>query len=156
MSCECNLIKIDSNNCLCNPTNANWKQIILNQIIILPEKYPDIMRINSVKMDVNILNTTFVQTPDSLDIPNAEGTYLTGLKLIVNGEITETISYNGDDVCKIYNYRTSQVFSTFIVLDPGFDVCKPVSVDACIEGALIQPLDERAIQQNIGVFVRVL
>ncbi|MGL5150819.1 MAG: hypothetical protein ACRC7N_09650 [Clostridium sp.] len=152
---NCNSVNVIIPNCAISPTSQNWKHTIINEKLELPINMPEIKNIQSVSASIKITNSNIILTPDSLDTLNAEGTNLTGLKLLVSGVVDEVINYESVDTCKNYSFNHSEPFTTFIVLDPGFDINAPYCLKGCLEGMMVNKLNCRSIQKNIAIFVAV-
>lgn len=150
---NCKSIDLQVSNCQIQPTTNNWKHLIVNEVVQLPVGYPSIRSIKSVKVSLKINSTNFMQTPDSEGIINAEGTYLSGLKLFVNGEIDQVITYDSGEICKIYSFTHTQPFSTYIVMPLNYDITRNVCLKSCIEGVLVNQISGEEIQKNVGVFL---
>lgn len=150
---SCNVININSPSCNLQPTTNNWKHTVINERIVIPDSMPDIKSIKSVNLSMKITSSNFIITPDSVTIPNVEGTYLTGLKLVVNGEVNETITYDSGEACKLYSFNHKEPFTTFIVMDPNFNISNPVCLKSCIEGVLVQQISCRQIVKDVAIFV---
>lgn len=155
MSIGCSVVNVQSNPCSVTSSNSNWKQTLVNERVILPDNLPDIKNLNSVKATLKITSSNIIQTPDSINVANMEGTYLTGLKLVVNGEIDQTIVYDSGENCKLYSFKHVEPFTTFIVLANGFNVNGNICLSGCVDGVLVKQVGCREIQKSIGVFIAV-
>lgn len=150
---NCNVVTLKTPICTTISQTKNWKHSVINERLSIPYSMPNIKAIQSVSTNIKINSTDFILTPDSNYIANGEGTYLTGVKLVVSGEIEETITYESTLSCKLYSFNHNEPFTTFIVLDPSFDINSEICLKSCIEGVLVQKIDCRQIQKNIAIFL---
>ncbi|WP_416176466.1 hypothetical protein [Clostridium sp.] len=85
-------------NGICDPTTIDlttypyWTQISIPETLVVPEQKPDIEEINSINASVEIVRTKVIVTPTS-DGENIEGKILTGRKLIIEGNVVQSVSY---------------------------------------------------------------
>lgn len=131
-----------------------WTQLSIPQVVIMPEDRPDIEDINKVYNKVEITSTNIIGTPCS-DIPNAEGLSLTGKKLIVEGNICQTVIYTSKTACQSVHPAHFKIpFCSYIVIDPDTDIeLDKYCVSPCIEDVYAQVLSERLIFMNITLFL---
>ena len=171
-------------------TDYNWTEISIPEILTIPDKKPDIEHIDKVLISAVVSCTRLVETPLNLEvdtsttpnvfaldsqgfpipIPNAEGTYLTGRKLIVEGYLKQKIVYTADvSVQSVHSAHFEMPFSAFIIVYPKFvnvsggvvpvdtaivDVNQDFCVETCIEDVFAKELDERTIFKNVTLFLR--
>lgn len=152
---RCNVINIQSKPCNITPVGNNWKHTVINERIVLPDSMPNINSVQGVTATLKINSTNFIITPDSGTTENSEGTLVTGLKLLVNGQIEENITYDSGISCKLYSLKHTEYFTTYIVLDSGYDITKAICLSSCIEGIMVEQVDCRQILKNVAVFVTV-
>lgn len=150
---SCNVVNIQNKTCSITPTGNNWKQLVVNERITLPDSMPDIKNLQSVTANLTINSTNFILTPDSVNTENAEGTLVTGLKLLVNGQIDQNITYSSGQNCKVYSLSHTEYFTTYIVLTAGYDITQGVCLKSCIEGILVEQIDCRQILKNVAIFL---
>ncbi len=93
-----------------------FTQISTYEKIKLPEDNPDIEYILSVIIEPEILNLKLIETP----IGNADsGLNLTGWKLIIEGQINQSITYSAqveDGSQPVFVLNNNLLFSSFIVI----------------------------------------
>lgn len=154
----------------CNITNDSlelypfWTEIAIPETLIIPEQKPDIEQLNSVKVEVKILRKKIIQTPqsDSSTPPivppdNWEGKILTNRKLIVEGELLQTIVYTADvPEQSLHTAHFVVPFSAFIVLEADTDLDDNFVVNACVEDVFIKNICPRQIFKNITLLLHAV
>lgn len=171
-------------------TDYNWTEISIPEILCVPPQKPDIEHIDKVLISAEVTSSKLIETPRFLQIdtsttpnvysvdnygfniplPNAEGTYLTGRKLIIEGVLKQKIVYTADvDVQSVHSAHFEIPFSAFIILYPKFsnavggivpvttalvDLNEDFCIDACIEDVYVQAMDPRTIFKNVTLFLR--
>ena len=188
----CDLNTIDFTT-ITNPsykTDYNWTEISVPEVLLVPCQKPDIENIDKVQIKADILCSKVIETPRYLQIntattpnvytvdangfqiplPNAEGTYLTGRKLLIEGMLRQKIVYTADvPEQSVHSAHFDIPFSAYIILYPKFsnavgnvvqvdtaivDVEQEFCVNACIEDVYVEALDERTIFKNVTLFLR--
>lgn len=148
----------------CNPKIYNqkettaWVQITVPEILPLPDCYPDIEEIDRIYVNVIIESTTGLDTPIANE-PNIEGTKLTGKKLMVNGNICETIVYTANS-CEqsLHSINFKFPFCTEIVLnkDVDFEFAK-FYIKPCVENVFAKAIAlDLYVMENIELNLKVL
>ena len=171
-------------------TDYNWTEISIPEVLLVPCKKPDIESIDKVLITVKILCAKLIETPKYLKInasvtpniyeldangfpiplPNTEGTYLTGRKLLVEGVLKQKIIYTANVPDQsVHSVHFDVPFSSYIIVYPKFtnavnnvatvdtamvDLEQDFGVEACIEDVYIEALDERTIFKNVLLFLR--
>lgn len=114
----------------CRPASGEWVQLFVPKIMDVPEQKPSMEGIVSVNSCVNVISQRIVKTPSVTsytniagvvipgnEIRNAECTFLTGRKLIVEGIITQKVIYTSLAADQALHSATFLVpFSTFIIV----------------------------------------
>ncbi|SFC66402.1 SPOCS domain-containing protein [Clostridium uliginosum] len=145
---------------LCDPKNFNqkdkaaWTQITVPEILPLPECYPNIEDIDRIYVNVLIECTRVIETAVS-DGANVEGTILTGRKLMVDGNICQTVVYTAD-TCEqsLHSINFKFPFCTSIVLDPKTDLEEDeFCVEVCVENVFAKALNPRTIFKSVTLFL---
>ncbi|MCT4605599.1 MAG: DUF3794 domain-containing protein [Marinisporobacter sp.] len=152
---------------LCDPsvfdlaTYPYWTQISIPESLILPEQKPDIEQINSVNISVEILRKKVIVTPNSDGVENQEGKLLTGRKLIVEGQLCQTINYTAAvPEQSVHSAHFVVPFSAFIVLADPISGTDPLDlnfdVNACVEDVFILNVCPRQIFKNVTLFLQAV
>lgn len=154
---------------LCDPTTIDleaynyWTQISIPENLIIPDEKPDIEQINSVKVTVEILKKKVIVTPNDVgsDSTNLEGKILTGRKLIVEGQLCQTISYTADvPEQSIHSAHFVVPFSAFIVIDLDIGGDDPLDlnfeINACVEDVFIKSFCPRQIFKNVTLLLQAV
>ena len=139
----------------CNVTGT-WTQISIPEVFKLPANKPDIETIDKVVVDVQILSSRVVDTPIG-PFPtreNAEGTRLTGKKLVVEGVLKQNVVYTAARPDQpVFSVHFDVQFSAFIVLAANADQ-KEFCVEACIEDVFVIRFNYREIFKNVTLFLQ--
>lgn len=139
----------------CTETGA-WTQISVPEVFTLPDSKPDVGTIDKVFVDVQIISTRIVNTPigPCPTRENAEGTRLTGKKLVVEGVLKQKVVYTAASPDQpVYSAHFDAQFSAFIVLAPSAHH-KDFYVEACIEDVFVIPFNCREIFKNVTLFLQ--
>lgn len=132
---------------------GNWTQISIPEVFQLPCEKPDIETIDKVLVDVKILSKRIVTTPILPNGENAEGTRLTGRKLVVEGLLKQKVVYTAKlPTQPVHAAHFDVPFSAFIVLSRSdvTDWC----VDTCIEDVFVMPYSCREIFKNVTLLLQ--
>lgn len=138
-----------------------WTQIFIPETLIIPDMKPDIEQLNSVKVEVEIIRKKVIITPDSETMENEEGKLLTGRKLIIEGQLCQTVTYTAQNPKQsVHKAHFIVPFSAFIVVPKTFG--SPTAVDAlnvnfrinsCVEDVFIKKVCPRQIFKNITLLL---
>jgi hypothetical protein len=189
-NCDLNSITFTT---LANPNykkDYNWTEISIPELLKVPVQKPDIENIDKVQITAEILCTKLIETPRFLQIDatttpniystdtngfqiplaNAEGTFLTGRKLLVEGILKQKIVYTAEVATQsVHSAHFDVPFSAYIIVYPKFsntvgtrvvvdtalvDVDQEFCVQACIEDVYVEALDPRTIFKNVTLFLR--
>ena len=175
MDCGCLTKEVIDISGLCNINSLNlaapnnvWTEIIVAESLVIPIEKPDIEQINAVNISTNIVRQKVVVTPTSPKdaagnlIPNFEGKTLTGRKLIVEGELCQTVTYTAN-VCSqtVHSAHFVVPFSAYLVIpganSAGIDSLKlNFQVNACIEDVFIKEFSPRHIFKNVILLLQAV
>lgn len=135
-------------------TMEPWTQISVPQVMMLPDNKPDIEAINKIYNNIEISSTTIITTPCS-DIPNVEGLYLTGKKLLIEGYICQTVVYTANVACQSLHPAHFKIpFSSYVIINSDADIeLDQYCVISCIEDVYAQVLSPRMIFMNVTLFL---
>lgn len=159
----CDTSKIDFSEC---DEIVNSTEISIPEILTIPCEKPCIESIDKVFVDVKIISKRMVKTPAALSVgttpaqitpvPNKEGTFLTGGKLVVEGILCQKIVYTADlPVQSVHSAHFKVPFSVFIMLPLGTDVDEDkFCVDVCVEDVFVKKISCKQIFKNVTVFFR--
>jgi len=79
-----------------------FKQFIVDETLVIPTEKPDVEQITSIMVEASITNSKTIATP-------------TGLKIIVNGELTQKIIYTANEPTQsVHSAYFVKQFCTFI------------------------------------------
>lgn len=151
---------------LCDPTkitfaqtpplnDRNWTEISIPEMLYIPCQKPDIEHIDKLFINAEITCKKVIKTPAS-NTASAEGLFLKGRKLIVEGILHQKVIYTAlVPNQKVHAAHFNIPFSTFIVLPQG-SIDEKFCVDVCIEDVFIKALSRRQIFKNVTLFLRAV
>lgn len=188
--CDPSTIQFSKSTDVSYKTDYNWTEISIPEILCIPHLKPDIEHIDKVLISAEITSAQLIETPRFLQIdssttpnvyatdangfniplPNSEGTYLTGRKLLVEGILKQKIVYTADvDVQSVHSAHFEIPFSAFMIVYPKFtnavggrvpvegaivDLNEDFCIEACIEDVYIHAIDCRTMFKNVTLFLR--
>ncbi|MCT4618907.1 MAG: DUF3794 domain-containing protein [Marinisporobacter sp.] len=133
-------------------TTPNWTEISIPEVLAIPPQKPDIETIDKVFVKVKIISKRVVETPDSAGGDNAEGTQLTGRKLIIEGILKQKVVYTANVPRQtVHSAHFDIPFSAFIVIDGNTDLDAQFCVKPCVEDVFIKALNDREVFKNVTV-----
>ncbi|MGL5692797.1 MAG: DUF3794 domain-containing protein [Peptostreptococcaceae bacterium] len=165
----------------------NWTEISIPEILCIPPQKPDVEHVDQVFVSVDITCVKLIETPKYLatvdnagvleydldadgfpiPLPNDEGTYLTGRKIIVDGILKQKVVYTGEVTSQsVHSAHFEIPFSAFIIAYPKFeddevvvsdaivDLEEQFCVDVCVEDVFIKRLDPRTLFKNVTLFLK--
>lgn len=183
MNCECLVQDIIDVAGLCDLSTIDlqtfpfWTEISVPETLIIPERKPDIEQINSVNVAVKIIRQKVIPTPISpmITIPtkcpttrvemNIEGRVLTGRKLIVEGELCQTVNYTAlVPEQTVHSAHFVIPFSAYIVIPKMIpeDKCGTDTLNlnfqvlACVEDVFIKEFSRRSIFKNVTLLLQAI
>lgn len=141
----------------------NWAQVIIPEVLYIPDCYPDIENIEKIYITVEITKSMVIETPSSIkdangdsliDGMNNEGAIATGRKLIVSGKLCQTIVYTAD-VCvqSLHSVNFEYPFCEYIVLPEDVDLDQKFCVEACVEDVYAKVLTPKTIFKSVTLFL---
>lgn len=147
-----------------------WVQLFVSKIVDIPDVKPSAEGIDSVNTAVNIFSQRVIKTPvvtgytnssgefiPGSEIPNAEGSYLTGRKLVLEGVITQKVIYTAlQDDQALHSASFLIPFSTFIIVDSDTALSKEYKISAYLEDVFSCLLSERSIFLNNTLFIKAV
>ncbi|WP_053956606.1 DUF7507 domain-containing protein [Inediibacterium massiliense] len=130
-----------------------FKQISVEENVVIPPQKPDAEEILEVKVEVEIDETYYIKTPV---VTSYEGQVLTGNKLIVEGTLKQKVLYIADEPTQSVHAAHFHVpFSTFLVLPQDCKNCGLVKVEGIVEDVFFQLLeDKRTVFKNITLLIK--
>lgn len=154
----------------CNVADGRWVQFYLPKIVDIPVQKPDMEGIVTVNSCTEIISQRVVKTPtvtgytnansvfiDGATIPNAECTFLTGKKLIIEGIITQKVIYTALTAEQDLHSASFKIpFSTFIIVPKDTPLTQEFRVTAYLEDVYANMLSERSIFFNNTLFVKAV
>lgn len=146
-----------------------WTQIAIQENLHIPEIKPEIEHITGVNVAVRIIRKKVIVTPSTKNCPNYEGKLLTGRKLIVEGELCQTISYIAvRSEQPVHSARFIIPFSAFIVIpkkvrvwhkDGEEDVDSlniTYQINTCLEDVFIKKVNSREVVDNVMLLLQAV
>jgi hypothetical protein len=136
--------------------DRNWTEISVPELLTIPDEKPDIEQIDKIFVKVKIISKRVVATPVAT-VENAEGTKLTGRKLIVEGIIEQKIVYTADvPEQSLHSAHFNIPFSAFIVLPKDVKLEDKFCVEVCVEDVFAKVFSCRDIFKNVTLFLRAV
>ena len=128
-----------------------FKEIHVEEMFEIPEQKPNIEQIIKVEVNPRIKSVKLIKTVKGISM---EGQKLTGLKLIVEGELKQRIQYVADVVEQnVHAMNKTMLFSTFIILPEDFCEDRIINVVPYIEDISALQIDRRNIYKNITMLL---
>lgn len=150
-----------------NATDDKWVQFFIPEIYDIPDIKPNMEGIISVSSCVDIISQRVIKTPTVTGttingvkvpgdhIPNAEGTLLTGKKLIVEGILKQKVMYTSTATDQaIHTAHFSVPFSVFIIVDVNTPLTQRFKIQPFIEDIFACRLSERSLFKNTTLFLK--
>lgn len=151
----------------CKSTGDQWVQFFIPEIVDIPNQKPNIEGLVGVHSCIEIISQRVVKTPvvtgytsangqfiSGDTIPNAEGTKLTGKKLVIEGFIRQKIIYTAlNSEQSLHSAHFIMPFSTFIILDKDTPLSKKFNVLPYIEDVYALQLSTRSVFKNTTIFI---
>lgn len=152
----------------CGVVPDKWVQLFIPYIKDIPEEKPSIEGIVSANTSVEIISQRVIKTPvvqgytlpdgtvvPGSEIPNAECTFLTGRKLILEGIIKQTIVYTALLEDQALHSATFKIpFSAFIIIDGTTPLSQKFRVRPVVEDVFACKLSERSVFSNTTLFIQ--
>ncbi|MEN6411793.1 MAG: DUF3794 domain-containing protein [Veillonellales bacterium] len=150
--------------------NPFWTEISVPETLIIPSQKPCIEQINSVNISANIVRKKVIITPRSPVtgtefITNYAGVVVTGRKLIVEGQLCQTVTYTAEvPEQTVHSVHFVVPFSAYIVI-PQFITIGTTSVDTqlinfqvnvCVEDLFIKEFRDRYIFKNVTLLLQAV
>lgn len=154
----------------CRPASDQWVQFYVPKILDIPAQKPDAEGIVSVSSCVELISQRVVNTPvvtgytrlDGVfvpgeDIPNAEGTHLTGKKLVIEGVIRQKVIYTALAADQSLHAASFTIpFSTFIIVGADEPLSQDFILYPYLEDVFACRLSERSIFSNNTLFIKAV
>jgi len=146
-----------------------WTQISIQENLNIPDIKPEIEQITGVNVAVRIIRKKVIVTPSTDECPNFEGKLLTGRKLIVEGELCQTLSYIAAR-CEqpVHSARFVIPFSAFIVIPKSVRVWykdddqevdslhTTYQINTCLEDVFVKKITPREIFDNVMLLLQAV
>lgn len=143
--------------------NRNWTELSIPEVMVVPPQKPDIEVINKVFVKLKIFSKRVVETPVPTDptVPNEEGTFLTGRKLIIEGLLKQKIVYTADlPQQSLHSFHFDVPFSAFIVIPELLNGEDTLNIDfcvkSCIEDVFVKVFNSREVFKNVTLFLTAI
>lgn len=152
----------------CVNISDKWVQLFIPEIKDIPTQKPNLEGVISVTTAVQIISQRVIKTPTVTgytdangnvirgnEIPNAECTFLTGRKLIIEGIIRQKVVYTASVENQAMHSATFSIpFSTFIIIDGNTPLNQSYKIYPFVEDAFVCKLSERSIFTNSTLFIK--
>ncbi len=153
---------------LTSNSDNKWVQFYIPEVIDIPEQKPDVEDIVSINSCIEIISQHVIKTPvvtgyvnsngitiPGTSIPNAEGSKLTGRKLIITGILKQQVIYTAAVAEQsVHSASYSIPFSIYIIVDADTPLSQRFRVTPYIEDIWAIRLSERSIFKNSTIFIK--
>ena len=130
---------------------SNFKQITVESYLNIEVSKPEVESINKINGDIKIGNYHTVKTAETI---SNEGQYLTGYKLVINGDIEVVIEYTENNLSRrVHSAKYIIPFSTFIILPRGYNLGSKIEVEGILENLYHKLIDGRVLFVNIATII---
>ncbi|SCM82789.1 conserved hypothetical protein [uncultured Sporomusa sp.] len=146
-----------------------WTQISIQENLNIPDIKPEIEQITGINVAVRILKKKVIVTPSTNACPNYEGKILTGRKLIVEGELCQTLSYiAARSEQPVHSARFVIPFSAFIVIPKTVQVWYKdedqevdslhitYQINTCLEDVFVKKITPREVFDNVMLLLQAV
>lgn len=154
----------------CGVDSDMWVQLFVSEILDIPEQKPDMEGICTVNSSIKIISQRVVKTPvvtgytpvggtfiSGDEIDNAEGTRLTGKKLVIEGIIRQKAIYtslSSDQALHSADFLIP--FSAFIIVDADAPLTQKYKISAIVEDVFVCGLSEKSFFTNNTIFIKAV
>lgn len=146
-----------------------WTQILIQENLPITDTKPEIEQITAVNVAVRVIRKKVIVTPCTNSCPNFEGKLLSGRKLIVEGELCQTITYiAARSEQPVHSARFTIPFSAFIVIPKMVSVSyknreKEIDslhinyqISACLEDVFVKEINSRLLFDNVMLLLQAV
>ena len=148
-------------------SDNKWVQFYVPEVIDIPSQKPDVEDIVSVNSCIQIISQHVVKTPvvtgyvtstgttiPGSAITNAEGTKLTGRKLIITGLLKQKVIYTAlVPEQSVHSASYCVPISVYIIIDANTPLSQSFRVTPYIEDIWAIRLSERSLFKNTTIFI---
>lgn len=152
----------------CTAKTDKWVQLFVTKIVDIPTQKPSMEGIVSVSSCVEIISQRIIKTPVVIgytnqagvvipgnEIPNAECTFLTGRKLVIEGVITQKVVYTSLAPSQALHSATFLIpFSTFIIVEGNRALSEEFRIYPYLEDVYVSMLSDRTVFSNNTLFIK--
>lgn len=144
-----------------------WTQILIQEKLPITCTKPEIAQITEVNVAVRVIRKKVIVTPCTNACPNFEGKLLSGRKLVVEGELCQTVTYIA--ACSEQSVHSAHFeipFSAFIVIPKTVRVCYQDSekeidslnldyqISSCLEDVFVKDLNPRLVIDHVMLLLQ--
>ncbi|MCM8709594.1 DUF3794 domain-containing protein [Clostridium sp. SYSU_GA19001] len=130
---------------------APIKEFNVQETLDIPAEKPDIEQLVKVKSELIITSTKVIKTPAAISLSEQ---VLTGWKVIIEGELKQTVQYVADKPAQsVHGAHFDVPFSNFVVLPPDFEEGQCVNMEGYIEDIYAEKIGKRQIFKNITILL---
>lgn len=131
-----------------------FKQLQLQDIMVIPEQKPDVEQIISVSAKIEITKNYIIDTATG---QSCEGQLLTGKKLVVEGKLHQKVEYVAELAEQpVHAAHFTLNFSTYIVLGTDISCYNKFDVVPYIEDIYVKQLNKRKIFKNVLILLNAV
>lgn len=146
-----NLVEISGISELIPSNIKDFKYVYTSRILNLPTDRPEIKRILRLTAKAIVNSKKVVYTPKS---QSKDGQILTGIKLIVQGNLMLSLEYLPDSRSGFpITIDFTNPFTTYIVLNEDFDCNSDIVIDIYVQNFYFKHVSKRIIATNTLLLV---
>ena len=135
-------------------TSRSFKQFQVQEILYIPPQKPDMERILSVHVNIEINSKTVIHTSHGISY---EGQILTGKKLVIEGCLHQKVEYIADNPLQsVHVAHFTMPFSSYIILDDKANCENEYDVRGYIEDIYVKQVGTRKIFKNVMILLHTI
>lgn len=136
-----------------------WTERVIQELVAIPGTSPRVSEVNSVNISINIIRKEVIVTPIA-SIENIEGKFVTGRKVVLEGQLCQIIEYTTvDPYDQLRTMTVYNPFSAYIVVPKEVDIngelIDSLSVNfdiySCVEDLNVNNIDGCKLLKTVSV-----
>lgn len=130
---------------------SSFKQVNIDECLMLNCDKPDIEDINDLKANIDITSYNVIKTSIA---KSSEGKILSGYKLIIHGVLNQILEYVADDIIQSVHTDSFCIpFSSYIILPKDFNLINKITIEPTVENIYYSKLDKRSLFESINILL---
>lgn len=133
--------------------SSNFKQISVQEYLMIPNGNIDIESINSISGYVEGVKCHTIKTMKTTSL---EGQILSGNKIIIYGTLKIVVQYTACDYSQsVHSVKYNIPFTTFVVLSSNYITSNKVEIDARVENIDHNVVSCKKFFVNASIFINI-